>query len=147
MLNWKNSPETQLEGISLAKKINNLSLFIQPSAPPSAWEHCASILFEKSDFELEPYLDELLEWLQDINRPGAMIILERLKKFSGEALKSSLENAVLKSEKMPTEDGLMWLDYLSELLDNKTLISILSKDILALLKKHYHNWASWYNEC
>ena len=147
MLNWKNSTETQLEGINLAKKINNLSLLIQPPAVPSVWEYCANILFEKSDFELEPYLDELLEWLQDINRPGAMTILERLKNFSDEALKSSLENAIFKSQGMPLEDRLMWLDYLSELLDNNVLVSILSKDILALLKKHYHNWANWYSEC
>lgn len=57
----------QLEGIRLAREINDLSLLIQPPAEPSVWEHCAKILCEKTDVELEPYLDELLEWLQDLN--------------------------------------------------------------------------------
>lgn len=38
LLNWKNSPETRLEGIRLAKEINDLSLLIQPPADPSVWE-------------------------------------------------------------------------------------------------------------
>lgn len=37
----------------------------------------------------------------------------------------------------------MWLDYLSELLDNDMLISSLSCDTLTLLKEHYHNWTNW----
>ena len=47
---------------------------------------------------------------------------------------------------MSNEEGLRWLDYLSELLDNSELISCLSCDTLILLKKHYKNWASWYSE-
>lgn len=63
LLNWKNPPEIQLEGIRLAKEINDLSLLIQPPADPSVWECCAQILYEKSDAVLEPYLNSLLEWL------------------------------------------------------------------------------------
>ena len=141
MLNWRNSPAVQLEGIRLLREINDLSLLIQPPADPSVWEHCAKVLCEKSDAELEPYLDGLLEWLQDLNWPGAMTIVERLKTFSGEKLKKPLENAIIKSNK-----GLMWQDYLSELLDNSVLVSNLSEEMLTLLKKHYHNWGSWYSE-
>ena len=146
MLSWKNSLAVQLEGIRLAREINDLSLLIQPPADPSVWEHCAKILCEKTDSEIEPYLDELLEWLQDLNWPGALTIVERLKKFSGEKLKKPLENAIIKSNKMYSNEGLMWRDYLSELLDNSELASILPKEILNLLKKHYHNWGTWYNE-
>lgn len=146
MLNWKNSLAVQLEGIRLAGEINDLSLLIQPPAEPSVWEHCAKILCEKTDVELEPYLDELLEWLQDLNWPGALIIVERLKVFSGEKLKKPLENAIIKSNKMYSNECLMWRDYLSELLDNSELASVLSEEILNLLKKHYHNWGTWYDE-
>ena len=146
MLNWNNPSRVQLEGIRLAQNINDLSLLIQPLAGPSVWEHCAIILSKKADVELEPYLDSLLEWLQDINWPGAMCIAERLKTFSGKKLKISLEKAVVKANKMSNEEGLMWLDYLSELLDNSELISNLSGDTLSVLKKHYHNWASWRSE-
>ena len=146
MLNWRNSPAVQLEGIRLVREINDLSLLIQPPADPSVWEHCAKVLCEKSDAELEPYLDGLLEWLQDLNWPGAMTIVERLKTFSGEKLKKPLENAIIKSNKMSDNEGLMWQDYLSELLDNSVLVSNLSEEMLTLLKKHYHNWGSWYSE-
>lgn len=146
MLNWRNSPAVQSEGIRLVREINDLSLLIQPPADPSVWEHCAKVLCEKSDAELEPYLDGLLEWLQDLNWPGAMTIVERLKTFSGEKLKKPLENAIIKSNKMSDNEGLMWQDYLSELLDNSVLVSNLSEEMLTLLKKHYHNWGSWYSE-
>lgn len=146
MLNWRNSPAVQLEGIRLVREINDLSLLIQPPADPSVWEHCAKVLCEKSDAELEPYLDGLLEWLQDLNWPGAMTIVERLKTFSGEKLKKPLESAIIKSNKMSDNEGLMWQDYLSELLDNSVLVSNLSEEMLTLLKKHYHNWGSWYSE-
>ena len=146
MLDWKNPSAVQRKGIKLAREIDDLSLLIQPPAVPSVWEHCAEVLCEKSDAELEPYLDELLEWLQDLNWPGAVMIAERLKTFSGEKLKKPLENAIIKSNKMPNNERLMWQDYLSELLDNGVLATSLSKENFALLKKHYHNWGNWYSE-
>lgn len=146
MLNWVNSSEVQLEGIRLAREIDDLSLLIQPHAAPSVWEHCANILSEKSDTELEPYLDGLLEWLQDLNWPGAITIAERLKIFNGIKLKKPLENAIIKANKMSDNEGFMWQDYLSELLDNSVLAANLSEEILTLLKKHYHNWGRWYSE-
>lgn len=130
----------------MAREIKDISLLIQPPAVPLVWEQCAKVLYEKSDVELESYLDELLEWLQDLNWPGAMTIAERLKFFSGEKLKIALENAIAKSNDMPDEDRLMWLDYLSELLDNRILVSNLSEEVLTLLEKHYHNWGYWYSE-
>ena len=109
MLNWENPPSIRLEGARLAREVHDLSLLIQPPAPPSVWEYCAEILSEKSDVALEPYLDKLLEWLQDINWPGAFTIVNRLKIFSGEKLKQSLENAIAESNKMPNEERLRWI--------------------------------------
>ena len=45
------------------------------------WDNCARILYTKSDDELRPYLSKLPEWIQDLNWPGAMTILERLQQF------------------------------------------------------------------
>ena len=53
MLNWENPVAVQLDGISFAREISDLSLLIQPPAEPSVWEYCAKILCEKSDAELE----------------------------------------------------------------------------------------------
>lgn len=146
MLNWENTPELQQEGIRLAREIKDLSLLIMPYASVSVWENCANIICEKSDVELEPYLDKLLEWLMDLNWSGALTIAERLKIFSGEKLKIALEKAIIKSNQMTNDERLKWLDYLSELLDNKVLVSNLPEEIIILLKKHYHNWGNWCSE-
>lgn len=146
MLNWENPTKIQMKGISLAQKINDSSLLIQPPAEPSVWEQCAKILAEKSDDDLKPYLDGLLEWLQDLNWPGALIILERLKMFRGDALKEYVENAVANATKLSNEEGLRWLDYLSELLDNEKLKVELPRETVEKLQKHYHNWAAWCND-
>lgn len=143
-LNCSNSDKIQIEGIKLAKEITNLSLLIQPDDMTMAWKNCAIVLSEKSDEELAPYLADLLKWLQDINWEGALIILNRLKHYYDERLATSIENAVADSKKMPREYGLMWLDYLSELLDNVVIINKLSNKTVVLLQKHYHNWTFWY---
>ena len=116
MLKWENAPEIRLAGIELARKIDDLSLLILPMAAPSVMECCAQILCEKSDSVLEPYLDKLLEWLQDLNWPGALTILDRLKVFSGTKLKRPFINSFTYASILNDVEGLMWLDYLSELL-------------------------------
>lgn len=143
MLNWKAPFAIQAQGKELARKVKDLSLLIQPPAEPSVWEQCAAILSEKTDTQLEPYLTELLQWLQDLNWPGAVTIAERLKTLSGEKLKKPFEDAVIQSKKMDRHEGSMWQDYLSELLDNRELVPLLSDDVTVLLKQHYHNWGNW----
>lgn len=146
MLSWESPDKIKAKGFRLAREIKDLSLLIFPPAPSYVWECCAQILSEKSDADLAPYLDKLLEWLQDLNWPGALLILERLKNFSGEKLKKPFLELVNNAIKMNNEEGLKWLDYLSELLDNKELRAILPEETLQILEKHYHNWAWWYEE-
>ena len=84
MLDWNNSSEVQNKGIQIAKGIENIDIFIQPITPlynKNVWDNCAKILYTKRDDELKPYLISLMEWLQDLNWPGALIILERLKNY------------------------------------------------------------------
>ena len=145
MLDWKSSSETRLEGIRLGKEINDLSLLIQPPANSSVWEVCAQILVEKSDLVLEPYLHSLLEWLQDLNWPGALVILDRLKSFSGEKLKKPFIDCFITAVNLNNREGLMWLDYLSELLDNEQLKAELPKEMIEKLQEHYQNWGFWYD--
>ena len=94
MLDWNMSPEIQSKGISLAKNIETIIPFIQPLTPKynkNVWGNCAVIIAEKSDEELKPHLVELLEWLQDMNWPGAFCILNRLQNYSDE---NSIRNAI-----------------------------------------------------
>jgi len=146
MLNKKSAPKIQEEGFALANTIDDLSLLIMPPAPPSVWESCAQILFEKPDEVLEPYLDRLLEWLQDLNWPGAAVILSRLKTVSGGKLKRLIVDRVTDANNLKNEEGMMWLDNLSELLDNTELKELLPTAIVETLQKHYKNTGFWRND-
>lgn len=144
MLDSNNSDEIQAKGIQLAEQINNINVFLQPVNPgvsKNVWENCAKILARKSDDVLQPYLLHLLLWLEDINWPGAFIIIDRLKNFSGELLVDSFSHAV--NLAMMDWYSKMWLDYLSGLLDNKELKMLLAPDVLDLICKHYNNF--WGN--
>lgn len=149
LLNWQSSFDDQLKGIKLARNLDDLSLLILPSAngeSKGVWENCARALSGISDDQLEKYLPSLLEWLQDLNWPGALIILDRLKVFDGEKLKQPFIERVTDASNLNSEEGQMWLDYLSELLDNEELKAELPKPILEKLQKHYKNWGFWYDE-
>jgi len=85
MLDWNLPSEIQAEGRKSAKEIENIEPFLQPLTPEyskNIWDNCAVIIAERSDEELHPYLYELLEWLQDMNWPGAFCIFYRLKKYA-----------------------------------------------------------------
>lgn len=146
MLDWRNPLEIQLKGIEFAKEFGDISLLIQPAADISIWENCARAVYEISDDRLQPYLPSLLEWIQDLNWPGALTILERLKVFSGEKLKKPFVKFVVAAIQLKNEEGLKWLDNLSELLDNESLKEKLPSEIRKILQKHYHNCGWWYQE-
>ena len=121
LLNASSKASDRATGIRLANEIEDLSLLIMPPAPPPVWECCAEILYNKSDAELEPYLDSLLEWLYDLNWPGAGIILDRLKKIPGRKMIVPFLNAYKKGENESEIYGAKWHCNLSELLENTEL--------------------------
>lgn len=87
MLDWHMPQETQSRGISLASNLGTIIPFLQPLTPEhnkNVWENCAVITANKSDEELKPYFAASLEWLQDMNWPGAFCILNRLQRCSND---------------------------------------------------------------
>ena len=98
MLSWDSDEKTQQEGIREAQKIKYLSVLFQPIESKSVWENCAKVLASKSDDELKLYLFHMLQWLQDMNWPGAEIIYRRLLEMPAEMLawrfQRSLEDAI-----------------------------------------------------
>lgn len=143
MMDWKNSPDIISKGINMAKEIDDLSLLIMPSASVSVWEVCADILYEKEDLLLEPYLPSLLEWLEDLNWPGAMVIAKRLMVFSGKKLKQPFIDRYNYAVNLNNTEGLLILDKLSILFENEELKEELPKEIIEVLQKHYHNPGWW----
>ena len=89
LLDWTNSIEKQEQGVKLAKEVKCINVFLQPGSHyygKNVWGNCAKILSARSNEELSPYLIELMEWLQDMNWPGAFCILNRLKEMVNEQL-------------------------------------------------------------
>ena len=108
------------KGIDTAKQIKNLFPFMQPIVVPpekskSVWEPCAKVIAMRSDEELEPYLFMLLEWLQDTNWPGALIIYDRLIRMPY----SLLEFPYTYSRKMAEQtNDTCWLGTLEDLYED-----------------------------
>lgn len=144
MLDSNNRDEVQAEGMEHAKNIRSINVFLQPVSPgihKNVWENCAKILASKSDQELQPYLLHLLLWLEDLNWPGASILMARLNHFSGRSLCPEFTRAVYLA-RMDLPGG-EWLDYLSGLLENKELRMCLTPDVLDLLCDRYDDF--WGN--
>ncbi|MHC1695128.1 MAG: DUF5071 domain-containing protein [Eubacteriales bacterium] len=98
MLDWNNNEANQKKGIQIAKLIKDLNVFLQPLTDnfnKNVWDNCAIILCEKTDDELEPYLIPLLEWLQDLNWPGALLILRRLSSLKNHKSMDQEKTSVL----------------------------------------------------
>ena len=106
LIDWNNSIEEQALGIRLARDVKCINAFLQPQSPygKNGWDNCAKILSERTNEELAPYLIELMEWLQDMNWPGAFCILDRLKKMTGDSLFEYLYNSSLKYAKALEDD-------------------------------------------
>jgi len=111
LLDWNNSEINQKKGREIAKSINDLNVFMQPLTDEfnkNVWDNCAMILCEKTDDELEPYIIPLLEWLQDLNWPGALSILRRLSSFSDHKSMVLARNKCIEQAKK--DEDLIWID-------------------------------------
>lgn len=111
-------------GINEAKKYKYLYPFIQPVIPEKSkciWGPCARVIALKSDEEIQPYLPLLLEWLQDVNWPGAYIIMERLAEMPFSMIEKCLNYSKNRAEK---ENDEMWLWALEDLYERISDINI-----------------------
>ncbi len=104
LIDWNNSRAEQAEGIELAKEVKDISAFLQPCSREhnkNVWDNCAVILSERSDEELAPYLTGLLEWLQDLNWPGALCILDRMKRYADkDAFDSAFHSCMKRAQEL-----------------------------------------------
>ncbi|MGO5549104.1 DUF5071 domain-containing protein [Wansuia hejianensis] len=139
MLDEDNDKKTQNKGIEMAKIIQDISPFLQPVEPQfnkNIWHNCAVIICNRSDKQLEAYLDRILEWLQDMNWPGAFLVSERLENFSGELLLPHFLKAIKICLDQADE---AWLDNLSLLIKNKELSLMLDETLYKELKVRYND--------
>lgn len=115
-LDWNNSEERQAKGVELAHNVKCINVFLQPlhkEHNKNVWENCAKILSQRSDEELSPYLIQLLEWLQDMNWPGAFCILSRMKRYERNSAFDFAINTCIKCAKAMNDT--VWEDNLLEI--------------------------------
>jgi len=102
LLDCNRPSEIQAIGINLAKNIETITPFMQPLTPKynkNIWENCAAIVAKESDEKLKPYLVKLLEWLQDMNWPGAYCIQERMQRYTdNNSIHSAIDICVKKAK-------------------------------------------------
>ena len=120
--NEENENKAQ-KGIEAAKQIQNLFPFMQPIVVPpekskSVWEPCAKVVAMRSDEELRPFIFKLLEWIEDPNWPGALIIYERLTQMPYAAIEPALQFSRNEAQRTNNSGWLAMLDDLSEDLIN-----------------------------
>jgi hypothetical protein len=116
LLDWNNPQSEQEKGRDLAKDVECINVFLQPLSEhfnKNVWDNCARILEKRSDRELQPYLPFLLSWVEDMNWPGAEIILERLKEYRADSkLHLFLKEKIREANAL---DKINWLMTLCEL--------------------------------
>ena len=139
MLDENQPIEVQEEAIREARKIKSLSVFMQPVEYKWSWENCAKVICEKTDKELNSYKYEMLEWLQDLNWPGAFLIMERLEKMNPQLLLNATIYAVKQALLLKDNE---WLTYMSYLLKNKKFYDALSeeKKYQKIMKRYYESY-------
>jgi len=122
MLDWHMPQETQAKGIALAVEFGVIEPFLQPLTQKhnkNVWDNCATIIAYKSDQELEAHLISLVEWLQDMNWPGAFIILERLKEYSDNNTLHAAADACIQEARRC--DDPIWEDNIQMIFANKNI--------------------------
>ena len=131
--------EIQEEALREARKIKSLSVFMQPIEYGWSWENCAKVICEKTDKEINNYTYEMLEWLQDINWPGAFLIMERLEKMEPQFLVHAVGYQVKQALLLKDNE---WLTYMSYLLKNKKFYDALSeeKKYQKIMRRYYESY-------
>lgn len=137
LIDWKRSDEEQQKGISAARGVSCIKAFFRPvgsSYSKSVWDNCAIIICERGDEELEPYIFDMLLWLEDLNWPGAETIQHRLMRFEKVDVLALCLNTIAPALEQLNKST--WLMYLAKLLHNDALKSKLNSDGLRVLSAY-----------
>ena len=136
MLDWRNSKATQSMGIEAGCSIKCIKAFFQPLSDrlgKNVWDNCALIVCSHTDEALNPYIVDMLLWLQDLNWPGALKIMQRLQRFENVSVLATTIMQMLPA--LVALEDTTWLINISSLLDNRSLAECVDSETFALLTK------------
>lgn len=78
------------------------------------WEPFAEQVCSLSDEEIIPFIPDMLEWLQDMNWPGAVLYAKRLRTLPKEVVYPVVERTISQAKK---ENDEIWMENLQDWLD------------------------------
>ena len=110
-LSWSNTIDEQEKAVSELANSRDIDLkeLIMPFGKKDCWANCAKVICARSDKEIIEVALEMFEWLQDLNWPGAMDIVSRLKKLPTDVLRRSYQVSLDKAK-----NDADWLFFLKE---------------------------------
>lgn len=135
LLDWNRTEYEQETGIQMGMEVQCIKAFFQPAGQhhKNVWHNCARIISMHTDDQLIPYLLDMLLWIQDLNWPGSLIIMQRLKQFSNVKMLARLIEHMLPA--LEALDDTPWILSIAELLDNQELAQEINRKSLAFISK------------
>ncbi len=144
-LSWDTPKSIKKEAIKKLKKEKDLRIFFQPTSKEcnkNVWDNCAKIIISKTDAELIPYMDNMFEWLQDMNWPGSWKILKRIKKIPFKKIEKSFTKNLKIALQELDEEGI----YLNSWAGNLIMIHLTKKTIYNPKIDLEEEIIKWYEE-
>lgn len=80
------------------------SLMEQRGFDKRTWEAFAERICRRSDEEIIPLIPQMLEWMQDMNWPGAIRIANRLHAMPKEVVHPAVERTIRRAEEEHDEE-------------------------------------------
>lgn len=82
-----------------------------------AWEPFAQRICSQGDEAIIPLIPDMLEWLQDLNWPGAVLFANRLRELPEAVVYPVVEKMI---ERAKTENDEIWIENLQDWLGGGT---------------------------
>ena len=93
MLHYGQPIEVQKKGIELAMGMEELFFLLEKAELPEYSDNCATVFTSLDYVRCRKYFDELFAWIEDINAPDAIRIIDYLSAAPCETVYDSFKNA------------------------------------------------------
>ncbi len=112
-LDWDTPAEIKEAAMKELEKLDedNLSVLLQPNGK-GCWENAAILLRTIGYPRIRKILPGLFEWLQDVNWPGADIVIEILANINKKDILPHIEHTLIEAAKKNDEPWINGINYL-----------------------------------
>lgn len=137
-LSWNKSEEEQRRAMDRIRKFPGFEYdyLIRFGTEKDCWDNCAKLICELPDERLKSLIPRLLEWLQDMNWPGAYTVFNRLMALPSSMLKRPFEITVLRADLMKDD---LWIESLALFCDKKELMCEINAEVRMILENAKNN--------